>query len=149
MSGGLDAAIARMRVRQPADWVKAENSLSRFIADLPEGSRVLCRGVVRTSDRDLPAVLLYSGKSDDVAAFAADDPGDGIAVYGASLFWSRIPYEGIAREVLAGPEGTVAASGTLSRRAETTGSAGTESGPVGEAETPNLKGDPGPPGVRS
>ena len=139
MSDRLADALARVRARQPANWAKAENAVSRFIADLPEGSRVLCLGVVRAHDKDLPGALLYSSKSDDVAAIASDGIESGIEIYGPSLFWSNIPYESIAREVLAGPEGTVIASGTEARRAETPQSGSVHDGPAAEGGTPNLR----------
>jgi hypothetical protein len=108
MSAALDTAIARMKSRQPASWIAAENAVSRFLAELAEGSRVLCRGTVRTPLRDLPAALICNSKTGDVYAVAADDPPDGITVYPACWFWSNVPYESIAREVLAGPEETAA-----------------------------------------
>jgi hypothetical protein len=142
MSANLERLIASMKERRdPQTWITRENDISRFIAQLPASERVLCRGEVRTEDRDYPAALVYRSCDDEVVAYAANPaPDGGMWPYAASRFWSNIPHAAIAREVLSGPETRVviASADTHPKGQDAKqGLAGTVSGAVPKGDAQN------------
>lgn len=92
----------------PDVWFEREVLVTRFIAALPETSRVFCRGEVRIPDRGhCPAVLTYNVVCKQTKAWAPSGRKNAMEAHHEALFWSNVPHVGIAREVLSDEAGTI------------------------------------------
>lgn len=109
----LQAAVAKLKAARGTNeqWLEREVALTRFIADLSDGTRVFCRGEVRIADRGhFPAVLTYNPIYRQTLAWAPSDRKNGMEAHHVAFFHSTMPHVCIARDVLYDNETSVVAS---------------------------------------
>jgi hypothetical protein len=127
---------------EPEDWIGRENAVSRFIAALPDTTRVFCRGEVRLDKGHFPAVLTHNSLYSQTLAWAPSGRKGAMEGHHEAAFFSNIPHVGICREVLGETRVLIAASGMEAPSGgETVKQDSTEGdSPVGSeaSETPNL-----------
>lgn len=102
MSPELEATIARLRKLQgtPQQQVEWSNLVTKFVAGLNETTRVFCRGTVHLDKGQFPAVLTYNSVYKQTLAWAPSGRKNAMEGHHEGFFWSSIPHQGIAREVL-------------------------------------------------
>jgi hypothetical protein len=102
VSPELTAAIERLRKLQgsPQQVIERSNAVTRFVAGLNDTTRVFCRGTVQLGKGHFPAVLTYNSIYKQTLAWAPSGKKGAMEGHHEAFFWSNIPHESIAREVL-------------------------------------------------
>ena len=119
-------------------------ALTRFIAGLSDTTRVFCRGEVRLEKGWFPAVLTYNPIYKQTLAWAASGRKDAMEGHHEGVFWSGIPHQSIAREVLdtGGTMRTVFVAQGIEAGTGETQSGLIHESPVGATDAPNAFEEP-------